>query len=346
MALGPLLIDLAGTALAAEDRELLRHPLVGGVVLFQRNFADPEQLRALCRELHALRQPRLLVTVDQEGGRVQRFRDGFTRLPAPAALGRLYDRDPARARGFAERFGWLLASELRACEVDASFGPVLDLGRGPSAVIGERALHADPRIVATLASAIVRGMHSAGMAATGKHFPGHGSVREDSHLDCPADERDYASIEARDLVPFAHLIRNGVDAIMTAHVSYPAVDAGVVCYSKEWLGGRLREQLGFAGAVLTDDLSMAGAGAPGDAPERVAAALAAGCDLALVCNDRPACLRVVDSVEHTPDPVAQLRRTRLHGRGALTAQALHDDPRWRAAREAVARLHDTPVAGN
>jgi beta-N-acetylhexosaminidase len=229
MTLGPLMVDLAGTELDAEESELLCNPLVGGVVLFTRNYIDHRQLQRLCASIHALREPRLLVTVDQEGGRVQRFRDDFTRLPPMAALGALHDSDADGARNLTDRLGWLMASELLACGVDLSFAPVLDLRRGTA--IGDRAFHRDPATVGSLGSALMRGMRKAGMVATGKHFPGHGSVDVDSHVASPVDDRDYANLENHDLLPFTHAIRNGLGAIMAGHVVFPQVDALPACFS-------------------------------------------------------------------------------------------------------------------
>ena len=344
MTLGPLMVDLAGTDLTDEDREVLRDPLVGGIVLFARNYADHRQLQDLCASIHALREPRLIVAVDQEGGRVQRFRDDFTRLPPMAALGELHDSDAARARRLTEQLGWLMASELLACGVDASFAPVLDLQR--STVIAERAFHRDPVVVGSLGSALMRGMHKAGMVATGKHIPGHGSVSVDSHVASPVDERDYAHIEYQDLIPFAHAVRNGIDAIMAGHVVYPRVDEQPACFSSVWLQDSLRNSLGFDGAVLTDDLSMAGAGVVGDALARTHHALQAGCDMALVCNDREACITVIEGLHYEDNPLSQLRRTRLHGRAQCNWQDLHTLDEWRIASDAIARLDFAPELGH
>ncbi|HUT41851.1 MAG TPA: beta-N-acetylhexosaminidase, partial [Gammaproteobacteria bacterium] len=264
MTLGPLMLDVAGGELDAEDRELLRHPAVGGVILFTRNFESPQQVRALVDDMHALRDPHLLVAVDQEGGRVQRFREGFTRLPPLACLGRIYDKDRTRAKHLARVTGWLMASELRAVGVDISFAPVLDLDYGVSTIIGNRALHRRPEIVADLATAYQAGMHDAGMAATGKHFPGHGAVAADSHLDLPVDERRFADIEQWDLVPFRRLIDAGLAAVMMAHVVYAQVDEQPAGYSRIWIRDILRRELKFQGLVFSDDLSMEGACLAGD----------------------------------------------------------------------------------
>ena len=342
MTLGPLMLDVAGCELDAEDRELLRHPAVGGVILFTRNFESPQQVRALVDDMHALRDPHLLVAVDQEGGRVQRFRDGFTRLPPLACLGRIYDKDRARAKHLARVTGWLMASELRAVGVDISFAPVLDLDYGVSTIIGNRALHRRPEIVAELATAYQAGMHDAGMAATGKHFPGHGAVAADSHLDLPVDERRFEDIEQWDLVPFRRLIDAGLAAVMMAHVVYARVDAQPAGYSRIWIRDILRSQLKFQGLVFSDDLSMEGACLAGDHAARAHAALQAGCDMVLVCNDRPGAVQVAEALERHQDPVAHTRMARMHGKHPVALEALHAEPRWEQAVVAVQGYEEEP----
>ena len=257
MSLGPIMLDLAGTALDAEDRELLRHPSVGGVILFSRNYASPAQLADLTAAIHALREPRLLIGVDQEGGRVQRFRQGLTRLPPAGRFGRLHVQDPARARPACEAVAWLMATELRAVGVDFSFAPVLDLDRGISQVIGDRGFASETQTVCELASAWTDGARRAGMAAVGKHFPGHGGVAADSHTDLPLDPRAFADFLMEDLVPFQRLIDHGLEAIMPAHVIYPQIDARPAGFSPVWLRDILRGQLGFQGVIFSDDLIMA-----------------------------------------------------------------------------------------
>jgi beta-N-acetylhexosaminidase len=285
IARGPLLLGIDGLELGVADRERLLHPLVGGVILFARNYTDPPQLRALTAEIAALRSPRLLVAVDHEGGRVQRFRDGFTRMPAMRALGALWDRDVAVATHEATRLGWTLASELRAHGIDFSFGPVLDLDYGASTVIGDRALHRNPNAVAHLGVALHEGMRAGGMAGVGKHFPGHGHVAADSHVELPVDPRSLAALLADDLVPFAVLAAQRLEAVMPAHVVYPAVDLQAAGFSRRWLVDILRERMGFDGIVFSDDLGMAGAATAGDLVARADAALDAGCDVVLSCND-------------------------------------------------------------
>jgi len=339
MTLGPVMADVAGIALEPEDRELLAHPQVGSVILFARNFESAGQLTRLVAEIHAIRTPALLVAVDQEGGRVQRFRDGFTRLPPMREIGRRYSASPAEGVALARQLGWLMAAELRAAGVDLSIAPCVDLDYGVSHAIGDRALHADAAAVAELAVAYMLGMRDAGMAATAKHFPGHGAVAADSHVALPVDRREWADIEA-DLAPYRRLIANGLPAVMAAHVAYPEVDALPASLSPRWINGILRGELGFAGAVFADDLSMAGAASFGDIAARAQLALAAGCDVLPVCNDRPAVIRLLESLRAPADPVSRMRLVRLHGRDGTPA-GLAQDPRWQvavaAARDCVER---------
>lgn len=333
MVLGPVMLDIAGTALQDEERELLRHPGVGGVVLFSRNYESREQLAALCRGIHGLREPRLLIAVDQEGGRVQRFREGFTPLPPMAALGRMHGEDPRAARTLAREMGWLMARELREVDVDLSFAPVVDLDRGVSSVIGDRGLSAEPLVVGDLALAFIGGMQQAGMAACAKHFPGHGGVAADSHLELPEDTRDWEGL-MDDLEPFRRLVDAGVAAMMTAHVRYPAVDRYPASFSLRWIREVLRERLGFQGCVVSDDLCMRGAAELGGPAERAGAAQAAGCDLLLVCNDREAATRTLAAVDPESDAaMRQVRLMALHGR-----EGEADPDRRDRARSALAAL--------
>jgi len=282
---GPLIIGVEGTALRDADRARLRHPLVGGAILFTRNYATPGALRALTSDIHALRDPPLLISVDHEGGRVQRFRSGFTAVPPMRTLGEQWDADAAAAQDAAFEHGRTIGRELRAHGVDFSFTPVLDLDYGASAVIGNRAFHRDPAVVATLARALARGLRAAGTAAVGKHFPGHGFVASDSHTELPVDPRPLARILAEDVAPYAALAATDLDAIMPAHIVYPEVDARPAGFSPTWIRDILRGRLGFDGLVVSDDLDMAGAQVAGDIVARADAALAAGCDMVLACND-------------------------------------------------------------
>lgn len=277
--LGPLMIDIAGLELNQLDRYRLCHPLVGGVILFARNYQSQSQLSKLCAEIHALRMPVLPIAIDHEGGRVQRCRDGFTAIPCMRALGKFWDRDSAEALQGACDIGYLLAAELRSCGVDLSFTPVLDLDWGPSSVIGDRSFHREPAAVIALAGALIEGLHFAGMGCCGKHFPGHGWAAADSHVAMPVDERNLKQL-APDIEPYRHL---PLDAVMPAHVIYPHIDSRPAGFSPIWIG-MLRDELGFGGVIFSDDLSMEGAGFAGGIIERANAAWDAGCDVLLVCN--------------------------------------------------------------
>jgi len=335
MLLGPVMIGLAGFQIEAEEREMLLHPLVGGVVLFTRNYESIEQLELLVAELHALRDPHLLIAVDHEGGRVQRFRSDFTVLPAIGQLGKVYERDRKTARRLSQLSGWLMAAELRAVGIDFSFAPVLDLDKGVSQVIGDRAFAVEPDTVADLAQCYIRGMHDAGMAATGKHFPGHGSVVADSHLALPVDKRRYEDIQFDDLIPFERLADSGMEAMMIAHVLYENIDANLAGFSPFWLRDVLRQRLGFQGLIFSDDLEMAGATVAGTVPERAERALAAGCDVVLVCQTQQAMATALDGMKPYNNPAAQLRMVRMHGRAAPRRVQLQADPRWQQAVKQV-----------
>jgi len=335
------MVGLAGLELLPEERDMLMHPMVGGVILFSRNYESPVQLEALIHTVQSLREPRLLVAVDHEGGRVQRFRNDFTSLPAVRLLGNIYDDDIKRARQLAEMSGWLMAAELLAVGIDISFAPALDLGKGVSQVIGDRAFHGNPEVVADLAHAYMRGMNSAGMMATGKHFPGHGSVSEDSHTAIPLDHRRYEDILMEDMVPFERMIHYGMAAVMVAHVVYDLMDNNPAGFSKFWLTEILRNRLGFQGAIFSDDLEMAGASMVGDIQERAKQALVAGCDMVLVCKEFDAMTSVLEGVEGWNNPVSRLRLVRMHGRQQLTRSALQKDPKWQQAVKEV-ESYDIP----
>ncbi len=321
-----LLIGTSTTTLSERERDQLRTPLVSGVVLFKRNFTSREQVQDLIADIREVRGGAgFVVAVDQEGGVVQRFREGFTRLPPLAALGMLHDRDAARACALAEEHAWVMASELRAVDVDISFAPVVDLGRG-SRVIGTRALHADPEVVAELADAYVRGMHMAGMAATLKHFPGHGSIVEDTHLETAIDARDLETIREQDLLPFAECIALGVEAVMMAHVVYPRVDDLPASQSRTWIGDILRGEMDFRGLVFSDDISMAGAGQSGDIGARVAAHAQAGCDLILACQPEAVDAALEAAARLQLPPCDAGRVSTLRGAVASSWQGLIDNP--------------------
>ena len=337
MALGPLMVDIAGVELDAEDREVLAHPLVGGVILFTRNYQDPEQLAVLVEAIHALRSPPLLVSVDQEGGRVQRFRSDFTELPPARLYGRLYDAVPKEAARLAELGAWLTATELRAQGVDLSFAPVVDLDYGVSSVIGDRAFHADPVVVAELARATLLGMRRGGMGACAKHFPGHGAVQGDSHHMLPVDSRPLDEIRKRDLLPYERLLRLDLPSVMMAHVVYPQVDTQPAGLSRRWIQEELRGRLRFEGAVFCDDLSMRGAEKAGGYLERAEAALAADCDMLPVCNSREGVIAILDGLDAEANPLSQWRLARLHGRDRLSFKALREGAEWHHARHALER---------
>jgi len=279
------MLDPVGTTLSDEDVRRLRHPAVGGVILFARNYESPEQLAALTDDIHALREPALLIGVDHEGGRVQRFQEGFTHLPPMRALGQAWDRDREAARAAAHAAGYIMGAELSAHGLDFSFAPVLDLDYGSSSVIGDRALHYDPLAVGALAAALIRGLADGGMAAVGKHFPGHGFASADSHVAVPRDDRTLAEIQRKDLAPYRAAIEAGLAGVMPAHVVYPRVDPAPAGYSRVWLREVLRGQLRFDGMIFSDDLSMEGASTAGGVVERAHAAFDAGCDMVLLCND-------------------------------------------------------------
>lgn len=316
------MLDIAGTWLTAEDRQLLRQPEVGGLILFARNIETPRQVQELCRAIRAVR-PDILLAVDQEGGRVQRLRSGFVQLPAMRDFAERPD-----ALALAQACGWLMATEVLAVGLDISFAPVLDLDHQRSAVVGSRAFEGDPHRAAELAAAFIEGMHAAGMAATGKHFPGHGWAEADSHVAIPVDDRELAEIRAADIIPFKRLTAE-LDAVMPAHVIYPKVDDKPAGFSRRWLQDILRGELGFRGVIFSDDLSMAGAHVAGDAASRIEAALGAGCDMGLVCNDRGAAevaLAALQRLGVQPSPAL----ANMKARTSFFAE-YKQNPRWRAS---------------
>jgi beta-N-acetylhexosaminidase len=335
------MVDIAGTELGPEDIEVLGHPLVGSVLLFTRNYRSPEQLMALTAAIRAVRSPHLMIAVDHEGGRVQRFREGFTRLPASKPLGRRFDEDRRDALALTRSIGWLMASELRSAGIDFSFAPCVDLDFGVSEIIGDRSFHRNPDSVGALAAAYLLGMRDAGMAAIAKHFPGHGAVVADSHVALPVDRREFVDMEG-DIRPYRMLIDNHLAGVMAAHVVYPAVDALPASLSHRWITDILRGELGFHGCVFADDLSMAGAVAFGDVVERARLGLVAGCDVLPICNDRAAVLTALDGVDpELVTPASQARLVRMRARGeppvGLTASA-----RWRETAQRIADLSAAP----
>ena len=331
MTLGPVMLDVAGLRVTPQEKEILGHPSVGGVILFARNFQSPKQLLALTTEIRALRRPGLLIAVDHEGGRVQRFQEGFTRIPPMRLLGESWENDPPRAKSLAEAVGYVIATELLTHGVDFSFAPVLDVDFGSSSIIGDRAFSGEPEVIAALAGAFVAGLTAGGAASVGKHFPGHGYVKADSHVDVPVDERELGEIEAADLLPYRELIRQGLCGIMPAHVIYPEVDKRPAGFSPVWLREVLRGRLGFGGMIFSDDLSMEGASVAGGVVQRAEAALAAGCDMVLVCNAPQAVAEVLDGLK--AGPLDRVRAERMRGRGIPKPFA--SDTRYASAVTAI-----------
>ena len=335
MAPGPLMLDLESTQLTPDERELLSHPQVGGVILFARNVRDREQVGDLTADIRQLR-PELLLAVDQEGGRVQRLRQGYTRFPAMAALGRKLVADPEGGAELLRDCGWLLAAEVIATGLDFSFAPVLDIDDGHCEVIADRSFSGDPAVATRAASLFIEGMHEAGMGATGKHFPGHGGVTADSHLETPRDLRSLGELETRDLIPFRQLLPV-LDAVMPAHILFPAVDSHCVGFSRRWLGDILRGEMGFDGVIFSDDLSMKGADVAGGYPDKTDAALGAGCDMVLVCNNAAGARQVLVHLEKT-GAAGSPRLERMRARRQWRWDELEHHDRRRSTRERLAVL--------
>jgi len=336
------MLDIEGVSLTPADRNLIKEPAVGGVILFARNYESPEQVTALVADIRGLRSPPILIAVDHEGGRVQRFRDGFSRIPAMRHIGHEYDENPDDALRLARLAGWLIASELRAAEIDLCFAPCMDLDWGVSEIIGDRAFHNKPEVVGELAAAFSRGLRSAGMAAVGKHFPGHGAVVADSHLNLPVDRRDYGLV-LDDMRPYQKLIRNSLVAgVMLAHIIYREMDRLPAGFSRYWIENELRSRLGFGGAVFCDDLTMKATEAYGSMRKRARLALDAGCDMVLVCNDRDAAEQAVMSLNEYSNPLSLVRLARLHGTGHATRTALRGSEIWQEAVESFSRWDQPP----
>lgn len=339
--IGCLIINVESTTLSPEEKDLIGHPLVGGVILFSRNYESPSQLRELCQAIRFSRQQALLIMVDQEGGRVQRFIEGFTRLPAFSLYGRIYDQEPQKALKLAEQVAWLMAAELLDTGVDLSLSPVLDLNKEISSIIGERAFHRQPGIVIELAQAFIRGMKGAGMAALGKHFPGHGSVQLDSHLSLPMDNRSFEEIYRDDMQTFTALIQSNIPAIMAAHIVFPKIDSKAVGYSSIWLKDILRKQLQYKGLVLSDDINMEGANISANYADRFAIAREAGCDLVLLCNNKSAVIKVIDQFSNLVNEHSLAYEKWQPLQGKLSKNdPLKDKLEWQKARQLLAQYQD------
>jgi beta-N-acetylhexosaminidase len=328
--IGPIMLDVEGLTLTQPEKEKINHPNTGAVILFSRNYQSPEQVTELISSIRRARSGPILIAVDQEGGRVQRFQQGFTRLPPASCYGQLPE--------LAEPAGWLMAAELLGVGVDFSFAPVLDIDCCISEIIGNRSFSTDQELATQLASSFRKGMKEAGMAATGKHFPGHGAVALDSHLTLPVDERDLDSIRTKDLLPFKQLIEEGLEGIMPAHVIYPKCDANPAGFSPFWIQQILRKELNFNGTVFSDDLSMEGAASVGDFPERARLAQQAGCDMILVCNNPVAAEQVLNTLPVTDDPIREQRLRQMQGKPQLNREQLMKTEKWRSISSLIATI--------
>ena len=331
MALGSLMLDLVGTELSNEEKEKIQHPACGGVILFTRNYAEPKQLKALTQKIKQASKTPVLISVDQEGGRVQRFRDHFQEIPPMAWLGQFYNDNPKEALKATADLAWLMAAELRQYDIDFSFAPVLDIDYQVSDVIGNRAFHRDPEIISALSTAWRQGAGDAGMISVGKHFPGHGFVAADSHTDLPLDNRPLAEIATQDIKPFMELIQHGLEGIMPAHVIYQQADDQPAGFSKFWMQTFLREKLGFDGVIFSDDLTMAAAEVAGNYAERANIALEAGCDMVLVCNNPQGAAEVLDCLSDYENKTAQRRLATLYA-GTQINKPVAEYSRWQAVQ--------------
>ena len=337
MNIGPVMLDLEGTTLNDQEREILQHPLLGGIIYFGRNYQSPEQLQALTDDIRSLR-PDVLIAVDQEGGRVQRFKKGFTPIPAMQQFLPLYRKNPQACLSLAKDVAWLLASELLVVGIDFSFAPVLDLDDHRCPAIGNRSFSPEPRVTVDIANSWLAGMHEAGMATTGKHFPGHGGVTLDSHHDIPVDGRSFTELENRDLIPFIQL-QPQLDAMMPAHIIFPQIDEQqTVGFSSIWLQAILRHQLGFKGVIFSDDLSMAGAACAGRYIDRAKRALAAGCDMVLVCNNRQGALAILEQLNSSDRTDSNRRLLTMQGKPPHQPDELKSLPRWQLTRQLLHTL--------
>jgi beta-N-acetylhexosaminidase len=337
------MLDVEGLTLTPADRDLLREPAVGGVILFTRNYESPAQLADLVADIRAVRSPPLLVAADHEGGRVQRFREGFTALPPMRRIGHQFDSDPDSALSLARTTGWVAASELRSMDIDLAFTPCVDLDWGFSEIIGDRAFHRRPNVVADLASAYCRGLRDGGMAAVAKHFPGHGAVVPDSHEQLPVDRRGFGDL-LDDMRPYEKLVGNRqLAGIMLAHIVFTEMDEMPAGFSSYWIKNQLREQLGYDGAVFCDDLSMKATKKYGSMPVRAKLALQAGCDMVLVCNDRPAASATVAALREYSNPLSLVRLARMHGTGHILRETLLASDEWQVATEQLQHGLDIPA---
>ena len=332
---GPVVLDIDGLELTSVDKDVLCHPQTGGLILFARNYEDPQQLRELVKSIRDVRSD-LLICVDQEGGRVQRFRNQFSELPCLQKIGQMYSHNPKQALGVSQELGWLMAFEVIAHDVDLSFAPVLDLDQSSSVIIGDRSFSSDPDACIALAKAYIKGMNEAGMSATGKHFPGHGGVVADSHVELPIDPRTYAEIEHKDLKPFADLV-DALGAIMPAHIVFPEVDSEPVGFSSEWLKNILIKHMGFDGVIFSDDLSMEGAAIVGNYNQRAEAALLAGCTSVLVCNQRKEADRVIEFIESRDDLRVDSKLEMLLHKGKVDKK-IQENIRWQGAQKIIESL--------
>ncbi|MDH5300114.1 MAG: beta-N-acetylhexosaminidase [Gammaproteobacteria bacterium] len=343
MVLGPLMLDLEGIELDHVEKEILRHPMVGGLIFFKRNFESKQQITDLVRCVREQR-PEILICVDHEGGRVQRFREGFAPLPALRKLGHWFDHDQAKASAAAAEMAWLMAVELRDVGIDFSFAPVLDLDHQRCQVIGDRAFHQDKEKVTALAKAYVRGLREVGMANVGKHFPGHGYVNEDSHLELPVDRRELNDIWSNDVYPFEQLNAEGLlDAVMPAHVVYEQIDSQPAGFSPTWIRELLRGRMGFDGVVFSDDLNMAAAHVAGNFADRAEAAIQAGCDMILVCNNRKGAVEVLDKYRWTLDTTSTQRLERMRAKPMSSASSRADVRRHQNALALADHINQSKV---
>lgn len=337
---GAVMADIATDKLSDDDKQRLQDPIVGGVILFRRNFQNINQLKQLCMEIKRLRTPELIIAVDHEGGRVQRFLNGFTRLPAMNVLGQIWDSQGAMCAQYtAEQVGWVLATELVACGIDLSFTPVLDLDWGQCAVIGNRSFHSQPEVVVDLALAFQRGLNRGGMKSCGKHFPGHGFVSGDSHVVLPEDLRRLEELNQADILPFAMLAKNGMAAVMPAHVVYPNVDSQPAGFSNYWLKKVLRQDLGFEGVIFSDDLTMEGACVVGDICQRAKSAFEAGCDIVLVCNRSDLVDELRQNFRQPENPELAKRWQNMAATlSSMQAMQIMATPEFQAAQHLTAQL--------